>query len=352
MLPDILLDPSILWLVESDDTAETASDAIVGAMEWMKPKATGPLHLMVSSRSVDALATANAFPAEPRLAEMLKSIGLEGVISPKNLATSVARFLSSNNWIEHRLGLRDILFQSVTITPDPTSAISDATLRAGSTEAMGLASVCAHGNPLNSLYAFSRQDDPKKEVRVQTAIDIVEFGADDVRTEQNTDNQISILRHPSAWSTALSPDEIWRLAETEEEIEVAIFLTAKSLAEQASCGIREFRVGTNFLDCLASNGASADGPYASLVLQKCAQTVLEQSSLQPNPFLTSASSTSPQRERTRDGAKAWRLHVTKSHQALRLMYWVLPCGQIEFATLEEKSEESIHEGEAICQRNW
>jgi hypothetical protein len=51
-------------------------------------------------------------------------------------------------------------------------------------------------------------------------------------------------------------------------------------------------------------------------------------------------------------AKAWRLHVTKSHQALRLMYWSLPNGQIEFATLEEKGNECIDEGEKLQKRKW
>lgn len=352
MLPSIVVDPSTLWLVSADDTLEVAEDAIGRAMEWMKPNTTGPLQLFLSRRSVDALATANAFPAEPRFTDILKTLGLDGVISPKALATTVSRFLSGNRWIEDRVGLQDILYDVKKIAPDPTSVIADPQLQSLSVDALGLSAICASENNLQPLYAFPRQSAAGLNVLVETSIDIADFGEAEARTAQAVNRDVTVLGHPSYWAFGLSASDIWRHSENAEELEVAIWLCAQQLNEQSGCGLKKFRVGTSLFDCLAAKGATGDGPYALSVLQKCAQTVLNQSSLQPNPFYTSAKANASVRERTRDKAKAWRLHVTKSHQALRLMYWELPCGQIEFATLDEKAEEFIHDGEALPRRGW
>jgi hypothetical protein len=352
MLPPIMVDPSTIWLIDSNDTPENAETAISSAMEWMKPNVSGPLQLYLSRRGVEALAEANAFPAEPRLSDALKAVGLDGVLSAKTLAASVSRFLSSNSWIEEKVGISDVLLQATKISPDPTFAIANPQLRILSVEAFGLAALCANENDSHLLYAFPRQSGSHRDVRVEAGFDIIDLGENNIRTEETVDRQIMVLRDPSAWRAALSPEDIWRGADGPEELEVAISLAATALGVMTKCGLKEFRVGTSFLECLRSNGAAGSGAYALSVLQKCAQTVLIQSSLQPKPFYTSSDANATVRERKRDKAKAWRLHVTKSHQALRLMYWALPCGQIEFATLEEKSEESIHDGEYLPQRKW
>jgi len=352
MLPAILVDPSALWLAHAGDTVESAENAITRALQWMKPNAIGPLQLYLSSRGVEALTDVNAFPAEPRFAEILKLLGLESVLNARTLAASVSRFLSTTPWIEDTVGLRDVAFQAIRVSPDLTMEISDAQLRKLSLETFGVAAICASEDKRHSLYAFPRQNMPHGSALVETKVGIMEVGAAHVRMEESVDRRIEVLGDPSVWPAALCPHETWRNAENPEEFELAIWLAAKTMSDKSGIGLKEFRVGTRFIECLRENSAAGKGPYAGSVLGKCAQTVLLQSSLEPKPFYVSAEAKAAIRQRARDRAKAWRLHVTKGHQALRLMYWELPDKQIEFATLGVKGEESIHDGDELPPRRW
>ncbi|RWI50105.1 MAG: hypothetical protein EOR16_31145 [Mesorhizobium sp.] len=351
MLPAITVDPSIIWILDDSDTEETASVAITRALEWMRPTATAPLDLLLSGRSVDALAAAGAFPSEPRLAQILSSLGLENVISPKTLAMSVSRFLSSTAWIEDEIGISDVLFHNTSIDPDPTPTISAPGLRVVSVDTIVLAGICAQENRRYSIYAFPRQPVPHRRLSVATTIDILEFVEDEPLTEQAIEVDLEAIRSPDAWYQGVSGVQVWRDAGCAADLEVAIWLTASELEKASGGGLREFRVGTAFLQTLQACGAARDGPHAEAVLTKCAQTVLGKSNLRPKPFWTSTARTSV-RERERDKAKAWRQQVTKSHEALRLMYWESPNGLIEFATLEAKAEETIDDGEVLDARGW
>lgn len=352
MFPTITIDPSALWLIDHSDTLEGAENALVRALEWMKPNSAGPLSVYLSSRSVEAMANANVFPAEPRLTAVLQSVGLEGVVSAKTLAMNLGRFLANSNWIENEIGLKDVIFNSIQISPDPTGSIVRPDLKAMSAQSFGLAALCSKENARHSLYGFPRQMDSHQETLLNISTDISDFGEEQLRNSETISRNIKVLGLPCDWPSILSGHEIWQRADGPEELELAIWLHASELEKKIGCGLKPFRVGTQFFECLAKNGAAGEGPFSFLVLQKCSQTVLNHSSLEPKPFYTSTAENASVRQRKRDLARAWRLHVTKSHQALRLMYWEQPSGQIEFATLEEKVSERIDDGEVLPERNW
>lgn len=50
--------------------------------------------------------------------------------------------------------------------------------------------------------------------------------------------------------------------------------------------------------------------------------------------------------RKRDGAIPFRTHITKRHEALRLMFWQATNGVVELANIGGKSEQLIFEGDA------
>ena len=54
----------------------------------------------------------------------------------------------------------------------------------------------------------------------------------------------------------------------------------------------------------------------------------------PHKYRVGTGGNDPQRVRREDGAKAWRCSVTdRTPQALRLHWWVLPDGSIEFVSI-------------------
>lgn len=352
MMPSILMDPSILWLIDNTDNLDDASTSIENSIEWMKPNAAGPIKIYLSRIGVSSLTEEGAFPAEPRLTAVLKHLGLDGVINPRTLATSVSRFLASNPWAEDEVELLEVNFRNVCISADLTETILSERLRELSLEGFGLAAICGNRNEHFSMYAFPRQAEDYLSIRVNSNIDAIEFAGGELYLDSNLIQDVSVLRNPADWKSALSYEAIWKGANNSEELELAIFLLASEIEKVSNCGLKSFRVGTEFLNCLRDMGAVGNGPNSSSVLQKCAMSVLKTSSLQPSPFTTSSKANASVRMRDRDKAIAWRLHVTKDHEALRLMYWELPDGEIEFATLEQKWNETIAAGEKLPVRQW
>jgi hypothetical protein len=350
MLPMVVVDPSVIWMIDSMDGADVA-DSILSALEWMNPNAGGPLDIVFSRRGIEALTVAGAFPAEPRLNELLTSMGLSHIIAAKTLAGMVSRFMANNNYIEDVVGLQDVLYHSTEIEPDPSLVITNPDLQTLSVDSIGLVALCAQEGRHQLSYGFPRQGHEHCRIQAATHITILElFDCD--RADKAVKVDLDVLRSPSAWSCGLSSLQIWRDADCSNDLEVAIWLKAMELTQQSGCGLRAFRVGTEFLQTLAKCEAAGAGVYAEPTLTKCAQLLLLQSNLDPRPFRSSADTNASVRQRQRDKAKAWRLHVTSSHQALRLMYWELATGEIEFATLGPKVDEVIHEGNALEPRAW
>lgn len=351
MLPMVLVDPSVVWMIDSMDEVGVAKDAIASALEWMSPNAGGALDILLSRRGIEALTNAGAFPAEPRLNEVLASLGLEQVINAKTLAGTVSRFLSCNRWIEDVVGLCDVLYENTDIEPDVSLCITNPELRMLSIDSIGLVAVFVQEVNQQFRYGFPRQNEKHQLIQAATHISILELIGGD-QNDKSVKIKLDVLGSPCAWSSGLSSLQIWREAGCSNDLEVAIWLKAKELALQSNCELRSFRVGTQFLETLVSCEAVGEGSYAETTLVKCAQLLLLQSNLRPRPFRSSADANASVRLRLRDKAKAWRLHVTSSHQALRLMYWELPTGEIEFATMGPKVDAFIHDGEPMQPRAW
>ena len=63
-------------------------------------------------------------------------------------------------------------------------------------------------------------------------------------------------------------------------------------------------------------------------------------------FRESEAHNSPARRRTVDGAVGKRVHITESHEALRLMFWARVGGVIEFAAVRGKFDLVIDDGDS------
>jgi hypothetical protein len=87
-----------------------------------------------------------------------------------------------------------------------------------------------------------------------------------------------------------------------------------------------------------------DGAFSSVVLEKRAQVIASSGNLKVKDLRTSKSKAAPTKKRDRDGATAKRVHVTGSGPGLRLMFWELPNGEVEFSTLRNKFDVEIDDG--------
>jgi hypothetical protein len=100
-------------------------------------------------------------------------------------------------------------------------------------------------------------------------------------------------------------------------------------------------MGSRFIESFIEWDGLGNGAYSNSVLETCARIVAGS----PKNEVREMRSRSPGgRERPivrSDGAKAFRTHVSKSGEAIRLMYWQANDGSVEFANIGPKRELEI-----------
>jgi hypothetical protein len=132
--------------------------------------------------------------------------------------------------------------------------------------------------------------------------------------------------------------EIWLAAETSEDIHFAIALAAKALNPHGI--LKPFKIGPEFIEDLKECEAWRDGNHASVCRTVCAQIVAGTCNRKIKPF-----GRPYQEMRGFDGSRGWRVHLTKGHSALRLLFWQNDDG-IEFGTVGVKHELFLAAGAA------
>jgi hypothetical protein len=354
MTCSIVVDPSALWLLDgSEANEEEASDYVTAAVMWISGALRAGCSLAVSDRAVQRLADAGVFPAEAHIRSVLERAGLAHVVSAKQLATSISKFLSTAPRIEDEWEISDVLTDAEIIEPDLFSSIANHDLRLISL--LNACLICAHstagcGGGRYVLYGYPRLKTPVETAEVRyTLVEVVSDGVA-VTIPLTGVETVRFVKAPTEISAALDAEKVWASATSVVDLELAISLAASRLAKQADRkDIKAFRVGSAFLDSLRRHGAHGVGGYGRTTLNRCAQVVAASDNLDVHDFREKAAPTSSARRRARDNARARRTHVTAKHEALRLMFWDLACGAVEFANVGNKFGLHIEDGDPLPQ---
>jgi hypothetical protein len=166
----------------------------------------------------------------------------------------------------------------------------------------------------------------------------------------------------------LSPDSIWTQATGPSSIHLGISLEALSILkvtnpEATLSSIPYFAVGTNFWNSLIANKSGPGGVFSDVVRETCARIVIGKPKYPIGKFLKRpASKRGKWGQAVRDdGARGFRTHVAKHHEALRLMFWEITktVGSdqrtyLEFSNIGPKYELAIVSGalEGRTDRSW
>jgi hypothetical protein len=178
-------------------------------------------------------------------------------------------------------------------------------------------------------------DDIEPPYKGQTKID--EFGAT-ILTESSVDSFLN----------AQSPRTLWQFAENEGEFELAIRLAAREIRRQSGCpdpsrNCEAFSLGASFVGSLDAWEATGAEKNSAVVLDTCARIVARMPKNELVKFFrpTGAKNKVEDVVRAHDSAEAWRTHVTKHQEALRLMFWRCRTGLVEFANVGAKDDLEI-----------
>ncbi|MBR0554999.1 hypothetical protein J5J10_04830 [Ciceribacter sp. L1K23] len=141
-------------------------------------------------------------------------------------------------------------------------------------------------------------------------------------------------------------DELWRIAQTAEDIHFSITLGALALQVETGEGVNvsaleKFSIGSEFVNSLQQVECWGTGRFSGTTRELCSQIVAKKCNRKINPF-----SLTGQHIRSFDSARAWRTHLTNSGLGLRLMFWQGKNG-IEFANVDVKGGERIDTGSEV-----
>lgn len=171
---------------------------------------------------------------------------------------------------------------------------------------------------------------------------------------------LKIARTSASICEAIEADDIWNRANTAREVHFAILLKMAEISRAGGnpCTLNNLPtiiVGSDFLSSLRQNQAGPNSMFGSVVLETCARVALGCPKNRIDLFTKAArSQNTEQWKRGRDGALAFRTHVTKGHQALRLVLWQRTDGVFELANLSVHNDLALSEGVAAgaVQTSW
>ncbi|EKO3557818.1 hypothetical protein P0F15_002262 [Vibrio metschnikovii] len=294
----------------------------------------------VFSDTVEILSENNLFPAFQTFHNYLHQHDLEEEISPRDLVTLFNNVMQNCEDIKEVNDVHEFeidgrfSFPQITTTP-----------------------IC--NNFTNNSVAFCGYLDKTKEFRILPLLDcnIVSDQYDyiipkvccldggEVVELENFEASISLYKSCADLISCYSSSDLWRKSTTDFSYKLAIFYKCKEISDSQADSfgknvcLDSFEVGSRFIDSLNSHQCSGSGRFAMTLLDSIARLLLEEPKNEVKIFATTAGGSTP---RTRGGDVAYRLHITKSGEGLRLMFWQKTCGTIELANVANKSEIVIY----------
>ena len=222
--------------------------------------------LISQNLTLERLAAAGYFPAEPHLRQILQRANLTHVITSSQLAANIAWFLSNATAIEDRGPIRYGLFTNVNLDPDIFSGIKEAGWRELS---QVTASLMAANCELNSgdqdtlVYGYNRTSLELQKVTLGTDVLGLEPAELELQIGAHLERDISVLSVPSAFGCCFDPLPVWRAAETTTALKWAIQGEAERIARVSGrTSVREFLIGNEFLRLLREHRCLGEGSRA------------------------------------------------------------------------------------------
>jgi hypothetical protein len=306
----------------------------------------------------DVLQQLGTYPIRDRLRDLLKEHGLHTEYSAGDICVAINGLIQEGKRVADVLPVWEADCESFASSPDLCSRYQDPELQQLLRSLLSALASSCHCDPAEvelGRLALGCIASEEAMVTVRTMVREVLPGEGKgvIRgLPRLIEENVHLWRGLEELADSFDPRHIWKAADHPKLIRLAIQLAARKMLRESGrlCSldqVPEFRIGTGFWDSLVATQADRDRTFASDVLDACTRVVAGQAkkgaALQP--FKVEAKSKSPQRLRSEDKAKAWRMHVTLRHEALRLMVWERMDGVFEFANIGNKWEERIEEGD-------
>ena len=350
MKPTLALDPALLAIPAITTNEQQVAGAIqilIGVAVKLRSGCGCAFSLL--SETSTYLAKAGLYPAPQSISKMLADFDLAHVYTAEDIRRSVNDVLARAGHLETLSSVEFMIPTSMVLAPDVLN------LRIGPLrEALELtllhvafAARSCHRTLIQALIA-----DNLVSQEISLVADV-----DDIDPPLAPDQTTNVVQFESVVLSAASSEAflenvpaniLWQHAEDDAQLALAIKSAAEEIRKTSGCSApnnncERFCIGPNFVASLESCGASGDGPIASLTLETCARVVAKMPKNEVHRFFKAVGQKNKVEDVTRssDMAEAWRTHIGKAHEAMRLMFWRKTDGLIELANIGPKSEMEI-----------
>ncbi|MGJ4892829.1 hypothetical protein ACQR1Y_31880 [Bradyrhizobium sp. HKCCYLRH3099] len=348
----VVIEPALLAippLANSEDEVEAIVDRLA---IWSAYAVRGSiLRIAQMTETAEVLGETNCFPSGPNVRSLLEMYNLDQVYSPNEVARLINTIIERASFVKSITGFE---VQSCETTDIEVEQFQDPRLAAASANAF--ATICSG---INTNGMFLAAGFPGGDVARRFRAEVKEIDLNDsvdllIEAPFSVNGDVSIARGPGCVCKALSSSDLWDSAKDAVDVHGAIKLKMYQLlaaaGNEAQIGnLPDFFVGSGFFNSLVGCQAGPNSKFGDNVLESCARVVLATPKNSLDPFVKGArSKSSDQWVRKRDGALAFRTHVTKSKEALRLIFWRTSNGSVEFANVSVHDDLTLLEGEAAA----
>jgi hypothetical protein len=342
----VAFDPALLAIPNSAESEEEVEQLLDRLLEWSRATVGEKVATFARLTDVvDLLVLANCYPSGDNIRALLSLFNLNHIFSHADIRTAINGIIQRSVSLSQALGVEIVDCGSCRMVTAYDIKHSDEKLRDGFIRTIGSIAIANSFSP--NPHPVSRMvpgvlSDIGTATAWYTCDSILgEFPGHPISLPVTLYGVAEFVTTYDELLSSLDARELWKVAMDDSDIRMSIIIEALRLARQSDPSVEisslpVFHLGPDFVPSLGTSAAAGEGPFGDLIRRCCARVLLDLSNPPPQPFRTSADSLE---QKTRlDGAKAWRVHITKSHEALRLMYWRRPKVGIEFANVGSKSE--------------
>lgn len=350
---EVLVDPILLCLPNPCYSADELESFAKALLAWNRIVGRNNAHVLISESAQIALNKASEYPHMHRLGQLIDKYDFE-LANAITLNKIVQAILDKTPSLEEYYNIRAVMCSDGSVACDPQEVTSRLTGECGDVFQDDLVIACladAVRVPDEEITVFcviSRDpfcEPPPKSVKLSANVELAERHSEDGPWDMtlplsfkkafpihfDSNELVDELDLWSLWDNASNAEKVYECID--EKVERLRMSGVKSAV------ISDFRLGPDFLQSLRDWGASTRSDYAMVTVESCARIILGIPKNEIKEFRQSENS-NKQRSRA-DGALAFRTHITKAGVGLRLMFWRLPDGTIEFANIGAKHELEI-----------
>ena len=329
---DFLISPA---LVDADSVSDRIDDLV--ALSALLQN--GGHTVLIEDDAMEQLMLSNRYPTEPLFEQQLKRSGVSAY-SPRDVTKTVNRLLSQATEISR--AEPELLVETVFNGSDPVfERITDDRRQA----LQGVLTNVAIRSAFSRLQAsilHSCKVNRFETISIDALINYMIPAHDKTFPFQFT-APVSIHHSYAEFLDSADGESLYNAAQTEHDIKIAIFVAARRRRYAAGIDVSAFSaeyfsLGASFVTSLRRNQCQGGHKFGSAAFDAAADIVSGCSGRDENPFWSNENAGEA---REYNGYKAYRTHISKKNEGMRLMFWKSGSGHIVLANVGPKSELQI-----------